>query len=166
MVLMKNRNTSFLSLVATGIAAGAVGTGIMMVVRTFDQHYAPETIAKTRKDPGAYMVNVAERATGTSRMVPQPVEKTAALGVHMGYGTLFGILYGLWRGRRRRSALADGLLLGTAVYAAGYFGWLPALGLTQPIWKQPLPEIAGGLFRHAAYGVATTGAYGAINEAL
>jgi uncharacterized membrane protein YagU involved in acid resistance len=139
----------------------------MMALRAFDEHYAPRTIAKTRKDPAEFMINVAEHVTGTAGAIPKGVEKTAALATSAGYGMVFGVLYGVLRGRgRHRSALLDGALLGTAVYAAGHCGWLPLLGLGRPTWKQGFPEVAGELIRHVAYGVATAAAYDAADETM
>lgn len=139
----------------------------MMALRSFDQRYAPATIARTREDPGSFVVHAAERATRSTRRVPKSLEHSAEMAAHTGYGTMFGVLYGLWRGRgRQKSALADGILLGAAVYAAGYLGWMPAMGLTRPIWKQPFSAAAGELFRHIIYGVATTASYELIDDSL
>ena len=49
---------------------------------------------------------------------------------------------------------------------SGISGWLPLLGLTRPLWKQPLPEIVGETMRHMAYGVTTATVYGAINAGI
>jgi uncharacterized membrane protein YagU involved in acid resistance len=155
------------SLLGIGAAAGLAGTGVMMAMRMFDQRYSPRTIPKMREDPGAFMVHRAERMTGLLHTVPKPLEKTAALATHTGYGTMFGALYGLLRGRGgRQSVLGSGLLLGAAVYAAGYAGWLPALGIGKPIWKQKFPEVAGEAFRHLVYGVTTAAVYEIIDEVV
>jgi len=160
---MKRTQFHLASLIGAGAAAGLTGTGVMMAMRLFDERYAPMTIAKMKEDPARLLVHAAERATGIAGAVPKSVEKSAALATHAGYGTLFGVLYGLSRGRRKsRSALVDGVVLGAVAYAAGHLGWLPALGLSKPVWKHEFPEIAGELLRHVAYGVATTAAYGMI----
>jgi uncharacterized membrane protein YagU involved in acid resistance len=159
---MKQSACGLGSLLSAGVAAGLAGTAVMIAARYFDQSYAPRTVPKTREDPGAFLVHAAERLTRTSRSVAKPVEKSAAMALHVGYGTTFGALYALWRGRRPGSALRDGALLGAAVYAASYLGWLPAVGLSRPIWKQKFPEIAGELTRHVAYGIATAASYGAL----
>jgi hypothetical protein len=45
-----------------------------------------------------------------------------------------------WNARPRGgSALLDGALLDIASWAAGYLGWLPALGLMPPVWRQDPP---------------------------
>ena len=160
---MKRMQFHLPSVIGTGAAAGLAGTAVMMAMRWFDGKYAPKTISKMKEDPAQFLVHAAERATGIAGAVPKSVEGSAALATHAGYGTLFGVLYGLSRGRRKsRSALGDGVILGTVAYAVGHLGWLPALGLSKPVWKQDFPEIAGELLRHVAYGVATTAAYGMI----
>jgi hypothetical protein len=111
----------------------------MMAMRWFDQKYAPLTVLPTNEDPGALALN--------------------------GGGTMFGVLYAWWRGRgRKRSALADGAILGAIVYAIGQVAWLPLCGLAKPMWKQTFPQIGGGLLRHLAYGVATVVVFGRIDE--
>jgi uncharacterized membrane protein YagU involved in acid resistance len=151
--------------IGSGVAAGLAGTCAMMAMRSFDERYAPETIARMKQDPGAYMVRAVERAAPASPTLPEPVVKTTAMAASAGYGTLFGVLYALARGRRRRgSALGEGMLLGLIVYAAGYLGWLPALGLTKPPWRQKFPEVAGEVLRHTVYGVATAAAFSVIRS--
>ena len=153
-----HRNNSNLShALEVGLAAGLLGTGVMVALRVFDQKYAPPTIPRMKQDPGEFMVKTFEKVT---TQMPVSVRKSAALAMRLGYGSLMGCIYGLCRGKiRRRSALAEGAALGTAVYAAGYLGWLPALHFSKPAWKQSFPQVAGELSRHLAYGVATAAAY-------
>jgi uncharacterized membrane protein YagU involved in acid resistance len=156
-----------MKVLGAAVAAGMAGTGVMMAIRKFDAEYAPKTVSHDGRDPGAFVVQTLERATGTAGLIPQRCEKPAAFASHAIYGTMFGIAYGLLRGKgRRRSALFDGVLLGGAVYAIGFLGWLPAFGLTRPVWKQRFPEVAGELLRHTVYGVATTTVYGLIDAIL
>jgi uncharacterized membrane protein YagU involved in acid resistance len=155
------------SAIVAGAAAGFAGTIAMMALRSFDLRYASKTIPKTREDPGKFMVQQAERAAHLARSVPKSAEKAAVISTHIGYGIVPGILYAMLRGNRRNaSSLVEGAAIGTAVYLLGYFGWLPLLGLTRPLWKQPFPEIAGEGMRHVAYGVTTAAVYGAINAGI
>jgi hypothetical protein len=148
----------------SGLAAGLAATGVMMALRMFDQKYAPKTVPHAKEDPGEFVVRNVESLTGA---LPETAEKTGALALHLTYGTGFGLLYSLWRKISPRSSpLLDGAVLGTAVYAAGYLGWLPALGLTRPLWRQRFPSIAGELARHVVYGVAAVTAYDAMEDIL
>jgi uncharacterized membrane protein YagU involved in acid resistance len=151
------------ALLGMGILAGLAGTAVLMALRHFDEQYAPTTIPPTNQDPGQYMVQHAEDAMGVS--LPERAKQSAVLLTHAGYGSTFAAAYALWRGRHhsQRSALVDGSFLGAAVYAAGHLGWLPALGLETPAWRQTYPQVAAELFRHIAYGVATAATFGAID---
>ncbi|HEX5443941.1 MAG TPA: hypothetical protein VFW87_08945 [Pirellulales bacterium] len=55
--------------------------------------------------------------------------------------------------------MRDGLVLGMAAWTAGYLGWLPALGLMRPVWKQNLPQALAPVAEHAVYGVVTDAVY-------
>jgi uncharacterized membrane protein YagU involved in acid resistance len=139
----------------------------MMAMRMFDQKYAPRTVAKAEADPGEFMIHAGKDAVGIVATIPKTVEHAAAETTYFAYGAAFGALYGLVRGRsKHRSALADGVVLGSVVYAAGYLGWLPIVGLTKPAWKQAFPEIAGEVLRHVAYGIATAATYGMIDATI
>src|SRR5215204_2983816 len=49
--------------------------------------------------------------------------------LHFGYGTLSGMAYALvQRAVGRERPVLEGLLFGTALWAAGYCGWLPLAG--------------------------------------
>ena len=50
-------------------------------------------------------------------------------------------------------------VLGVACWAAGYMGWLPALGLIPPVWQQEAPQAVAPVAEHVAYGMATVAAY-------
>jgi hypothetical protein len=153
-----------------GALAGLAGTATMMAMRMFDETYAPKTIPKTRRDPGRYMMRKAEAATNLPKVLPQgavrrQIENAGAMSMQVGYGILPGIAYAMLRGQRRNgSSLVEGAAIGMGVYLLGYFGWLPLLGLTRPLWKQPLPEVVGETMRHVAYGVTTAAVYGALES--
>ena len=62
--------------------------------------------------------------------------------------------------------LLDGAALGVGCWAAGYLGWLPASGLSDPVWRQPTAAAIAPAVRHAAYGIATVAAYETLAEHL
>jgi hypothetical protein len=148
----------------TGLLAGLAGTAAMTAMRMFDQQYAPATIPKQFGDPGDAIVEHVELITGGPPS--KPIEQAAVLSMRLAYGGLGGMLYGLLAGRRGRSALVGGSLLGAAIYTAGYLGWLPLFGFTRPVWRQTYPQVAGEVLRHTAYGVATAAVYRMVNAAL
>jgi uncharacterized membrane protein YagU involved in acid resistance len=158
---MKKMKTDLNHFAGLGLAAGLAGTAVMIALRSFDEKHAPKSIPKMSNDPAKAMVHTAERLT---HELPKPVQKSAAMTLQTAYGTLFGLLYGLCRGRATDRSIRDGLALGSAVYAAGYLGWLPALRFTKPVWRQSFLEISGELWRHIAYGIATTSVYRLISQ--
>jgi hypothetical protein len=92
------------------------------------------------------------------RQIPAAVEKAAAGSLHLGYGTTPAALYAALRPDARHPLL-EGAALGAALYAAGYLGWLPALGLTPPVTKQSPWQVLTALTQHVLYGVVTVGAF-------
>jgi hypothetical protein len=62
--------------------------------------------------------------------------------------------------------LLDGLILGASAWAAGYLGWLPAMGLMRPVWRQNAPQAFAPAAEHAVYGMVTVAAYDWLQENL
>jgi hypothetical protein len=60
----------------------------------------------------------------------------------------------------------DGIALGFATWAAGYAGWLPALGLLPPPSDQRPAEVAGPALRHVLFGILTVDAYRRLRRAV
>jgi hypothetical protein len=148
---------------ARGAAAGLVGTLALQVLRTASENVLPGTMPPIRQDPGEFMVERARSALPASltSRIPTAVETTAAKALAAGYGVTAGAVYGLLR-PRGGDLLVDGLVLGTGTWAAGYLGWLPALGLMPRVLEQDGPEALGPVVRHALFGIAVVAAYRAL----
>jgi hypothetical protein len=60
-------------------------------------------------------------------------EKLSSVASHLGYGSACGKLYQrAIRGRvMPNHPIVEGMLFGTGVWVASYFGWVPKLGLMQ-----------------------------------
>lgn len=146
--------------VALGAAAGFAGTLAMQGLRTTSERLLPDTMPPMRKDPGEFMVEQAERllAPQTRERVPAALENAAGLGLAVCYGLTAGALYGALR-PRDGSLFRDGAALGLGVWAAGYLGWMPALGLVPPITEQRPPQALGPMLRHVLFGIATVAAF-------
>jgi short subunit fatty acids transporter len=76
---------------------------------------------------------VARKVLTTVFGYEPPADKVGLITnvMHWGYGTSWGAVFGLVRGRRSDHALVDGLLFGAAVWAMSYVTLAPA-GLYQP----------------------------------
>ncbi|HJT31311.1 MAG TPA: hypothetical protein VJ783_04625 [Pirellulales bacterium] len=146
--------------IALGAAGGFAGTLALQTLLSASQKWLPSAAPPLREHPGDFMVEKAEEAlpARARRALPRSIETAAAQALGMGYGLTFGGLYAALR-PRGGSPLQEGLLLGAAAWAAGYLGWLPALGLMRPVWKQTVPQALGPIAEHAVYGVATVAAY-------
>lgn len=152
--------TGLLTRAALGAAGGFAGTLAIQALMGISRRWLPEALPPLREDPGEFMVRQAERALPESarERIPEAAETAAAGMLAMGYGLTFGALYAAIR-PRGGSPLADGLALGAACWAAGYLGWLPALGLLPPIWRQRATEAVAPAAEHLVYGMTTVAAY-------
>lgn len=146
--------------VALGAAAGVAATFLLQGLRTTEQKLLPETMPPIREEPGKFMVEQAEELLPeeTREQVPATAEAVAAKSLALGYGLTAGAIYGAIR-PRPGNLLVDGTVLGLGVWAVGYLGWLPALGLMPPIQRQEIEQIAGPIMQHVIFGVATVATY-------
>ncbi len=140
-----------------GTVGGLVGTAAMAQGMRASQKLPPRFHPPAmRDDPGEFMVRKLEDARG--RTLSPKGRARAAKGLHWAYGTLWGSLLGALAPSIGVHTVARAVLLGGAlgagVWAAGYVGWLPAAGLTQPIHKQGAPHVATALLSHVLYGIA------------
>jgi hypothetical protein len=149
-----------LARVALGAAGGLAGTLAIQALMAAGRRWLPSTLPPLRTEPGSFMVERAERALPRAMRgrIPDRAEEAAAGALGLGYGLTFGACYAAVRpGGGDR--FVDGPVLGAACWAAGYLGWLPALGLMPPVWKQEAPQVIGPAAEHLAYGVATVATY-------
>jgi uncharacterized membrane protein YagU involved in acid resistance len=150
---------------AIGALAGAAGTAVIQGMMAGSQRFAPETLPPMKKDPGEFMVEQAKSALPRKvrKKIPQKAESAVASTLGLGYGSTFGLLYAALCANRRSSSatrvLVDGAALGTATWAVGYLGWLPATRLMPPVWKQEPKQILSGILSHVLFGIATVGVF-------
>ncbi len=143
---------------ALGAAAGFAGTLALQLLRTASQKAIPATMPPIRTDPGEFMVEKVEQTVLPRAQVPTLVETAAAKSLAVGYGLTAGVLYAALR-PNAGPVPCDGLTLGLATWAAGYLGWLPALGLMPPLREQGVAQTLGPAIRHTIFGVVTVAAY-------
>lgn len=146
--------------IAVGAVAGLVGTVAIQALMGASQKWLPSTMPPIRQDPGEFMVDRVEDALpdAVSEPIPSVLETAAARALGLGYGMAFGALYAVLR-PRGWPRLGDGAVLGLAAWAAGYLGWLPALGLMPPVWKQRPAQVLVPIADHVVYGLATAASY-------
>jgi hypothetical protein len=135
--------TNAIAALLRGGAAGLVGATVRVGIRTFDERYAPLTVAPA----------------------PRPSDGKA-LGDALTGGVLAGAVYGLVRGHQRYPlSLRDGAALGASLYAASWLVRLTASCPGRPPWQVPFPQHAGALLRYVAYGVTTAATFAALSHA-
>jgi hypothetical protein len=108
-----------------------------------------------RREPGDFVVSQAERLVGK---LPERVRGRVAGGLSWAYGVSGPVALALLarplKLERPRRALVAGALMGAAVFAAGYLGWMRAAGLIAPLKRHGLTRHAATLGNHVAYGMA------------
>lgn len=156
---------SLIQRLALGAAAGLAGTLAIRLAEMASEKWAPATLDPIRREPGRFFVQQIESPLpfGVRTKIPDVVENIAAQGMGYAYGMSFGALYAATR-PEGGCVLVEGISLGLACWALGYLGWLPAIGIMNPIWKHEPAEIAGPIVRHGIYGLATVAAYDAIEK--
>lgn len=157
------RYEAMLDHLVRGAAAGFAGTLALQVMHMASEKALPATMPSIRQDPGEFMVEKVEEALPASvrSRIPALAEAGAAKGLAVGYGITAGAVYGLLR-PEGGDILVDGVALGVGTWAAGYLGWLPALGLLSPLREQSVPEAVGPVVRHALFGMAVVAAHRAL----
>ncbi len=150
---------------ARGVAAGFAGSLALQALRSASDAWVPQSMPPIRKDPGEFMVEQAEAAlpSAVREHVPPLVETAAARSLALGYGLTAGAIYAAVR-PRGGDVLVDGVLLGLGTWAAGYLGWLPALGLIPPLPEQEVTETVGPVIRHVLFGVVVVATYRALEQ--
>jgi hypothetical protein len=162
-----NNGIRLLKRAASGAAGGFVGALALQTLMSASRRWMPDALPPIREDPGRFMVRQMEHALPeTARgWISESAENFAAAGLGVDYGMAFGALYGLIRPRGGK-LLTDGAVLGAVCWAAGYLGWLPALGLMPPVWRQRGPQVIAPAAGHLVYGVAAVAVCNGLRRAF
>ena len=79
--------------------------------------------------------------------------------MHWGYGSSWGVVYGLGAGSVRRPVgVRAGAIFGTSVWLMSYAQLVP-MGLYEPPWKYSPGELTLDLSYHLAYGAGVAAAF-------
>lgn len=153
---------------AAGAAGGTAGALAINAMMTAHAKLTPAAVPPIKQDPGEFMTLKAEEwlPRKVRHALPRSAEKITAKTLAIGYGVAFSTLYALVRPRASSAArrLGEGTALGVATWAVGYLGWLPAVGLMPPIWKQRPLQIIAPVVHHIVYGLAAVTVVDAIRE--
>jgi hypothetical protein len=95
----------------------------------------------------------------TERLVPierDDAIKDAATAAHHGYGAAAGALLAA---AQPTMTARSGSTAGVAIWAASYFGWIPAMGVLRPAHRHPPARSALMIAAHLVWGAVTAASY-------
>ncbi len=132
--------------VLAGLAGGLAGAAAKVLA---EKVFPPRTEGQT--PPPAL---IAARAAGAASLPLPPAAKTLATeGMHWGFGTLTGGVYGLVAELYPAAAAWRGAVFGLTVNKLMHEGILPHNRLVEPVGEQPAQERISEWVTHVVYGV-------------
>ncbi len=166
-----------LGAVARGVVAGVVGTAAMTgwqelsarLMSSGDEQDArgeqtePPDPWEQASAPAKLAKRIGEGVFG--REVSADLIPVLTHGMHWGYGTAWGGVYGLLAGSASGGApVRRGAIFGTGVWALSYVQLVPT-GLYEPPWKYAVKDMAMELSFHVVYGVGVAAAFAGVRRA-
>ena len=167
-----------LGAVSRGVVAGVVGTALMTAWQELsaklqssdseeegsEQQSGQQTDSDPWEDASA-PAKVAKRiGEGVFHQEVSPdLIPTLTNATHWGYGTVWGLVYGISRNGGRRTVLRGGSIFGSAVWLMSYVQLVP-MGLYEPPWEYEPKDLAMELSYHLVYGIGVAGAYAALDR--
>jgi uncharacterized membrane protein YagU involved in acid resistance len=148
--------------IARGAVAGLVGTALMTAAML---PLKKASMSPGKVAPRQITENLLNRLGMRHRLLT-PAFEASWVALHFGYGTVSGTAYALaQRAIGRERSVLDGLVFGTALWAAGYCGWLPIAGLYPPPTRLPKRQVGAELIAtHLVYGATTAAAHRALRS--
>jgi putative membrane protein len=147
--------------VIAGVVGGVTAAGAMSVVHKGLIEIAvaarqAKPAAKQQQDEDA----TVKTADGITRWLvhrPLPEEKRPLAGslVHYAFGASVGAVYGAVADVFPRITMMVGVPLGLTVWLGAHVITVPALGLAEPLTRQPRSKETLELLLHVIYGVVT-----------
>ena len=137
---------------AAGLVAGLSATVPMSAAMGILQAIAPPS---ERYPPYPYLITarVAEKL-GLARHMSRECIASVALVAHFGYGASAALPYAFLAPKLPMPGMLRGMLYGLTVWALGYQGWLPALGITPPATRMPPRHRNNLIVAHLVWGAA------------
>jgi putative membrane protein len=149
--MKKTRNPRKISLIKgllAGIAGGLAGSAAKILA---EKLVPPRTQGQT--PPPVLVVERAVHAAGEDPGVS--AKDAAAQGIHWGFGTMIGGVYGVAAELSPRVTSWQGSVFGLTVNRLAHKGLLPGLDLVEPVAEQPAQERISEWVSHVIYGVTT-----------
>lgn len=145
-----------MSFITRGAVAGFAGTTAMSM--------AMLALKRAGMEPGKLEPKeVAENFEETIRIrhyLPKGAFEASWIMLHFGYGSTSGVAYALAQGITRLDPpTLAGISFGMFLWAVGYCGWLPLLGLYPPPTQVPTRKVVANILAHVTYGTTTAVAH-------
>jgi uncharacterized membrane protein YagU involved in acid resistance len=136
--------------VLIGSLAGLVATLPMTMIMEMLHRQLPPT-ERYPLPPREITEKLAEEADVKDEL-SEPEQTGLTLVSHFAYGTAAGAAYVLTADRLPLSPILRGPAFATALWAASYLGWLPALGILRPATEHPPRRNALMIAAHLVWG--------------
>lgn len=143
-----------------GLVAGILGG--LIAAWTMGQFHVLVTKLPGMQSPEANMgedstVKIAAAISGRvfHHILTAEEKKVAGPAVHYGFGASVGGTYGAVAEVVPIVTKGAGVLFGAAVWLGAHVITVPALGLSKPVTRSPLPQEASELAAHFVYGAVT-----------
>lgn len=149
-LLPSGSDIAFLKLVK-GAVAGFVATAPMSVSMLIGWTLLPKR-EKYHLPPRLITEEITERVGIKDRMSEDELVGLTIVS-HFGYGALFGAIYALFDARLPLHSSLKGAIMGLAVWAGSYLGWLPAMGILRPATRYPGRRNLMMIVAHVLWGV-------------
>ena len=151
-----------MKLLARGTLAGLVGTALMTAAMLPSKQVS---MSPGKVAPRQITENLLNRL-GVRRHLSRPAFEASWVALHFAYGTVSGVASALGqRAIGRERPLLAGPVFGTVLWAAGYCGWLPLVGLYPPPTRLPKRQVGAELIAtHLVYGATTAQAHQAFRS--
>jgi hypothetical protein len=155
---MRNGKRHTVAVSFGGMVGGLLGTAALeKAIKLSEKLPEPLHMPATKGDPAEAIVKRAEELRGgplPPRAHARAVEITHWLYGAAGAGVLAAMARRLKMHRPGNAVLA-GAVMGAAVWAAGYLGWMPATGFTRRVTEERASKTAMSLVGHVLYGIVS-----------
>jgi len=162
-----------LGAVARGIAAGVLGTAAMTAWQELSARLMSSGDAQDSGGEETEPQDPWEQASAPAKLAKRIGEGVFQQEVsadriplltnamHWGYGTAWGVVYGLVAGSASSTApVRRGAIFGAGVWAMSYVQLVP-MGLSKLPWTYPAKDMAMELSYHVVYGVGAEAGFAA-----
>lgn len=138
-------------------AAGALAMSPIMSRRA-TRHLPPAL--RLREFPPRRVVSAVVRHLGDDRIAPALLDRLT-WPAHLAYGAAAGMVYGHFRDGKAGSvnAVDAGARMGLVLWASGYAGWLPLLGVRESTVRGAPSKVPFPLLAHLVFGMTTAALY-------